>query len=99
MTLAFAWFLSTLAARSALGTFYTQANRDRALGRQSLLDASPLGAEQALATLDTLVVAPIRVDGKRDTVTALSGFEGLPEGCRTEPARVLAHLLLERRGR
>ena len=38
-----------LAARSALGTFYTQANRDRALGRQSLLDASPLGAEQALA--------------------------------------------------
>lgn len=57
-----------------------------------------IGAEQALAALDTLVVAAIRVDGKRDTVTALSGFEALPEGCRTEPARVLAHLLLERRG-
>ena len=56
------------------------------------------GAEQALAALDTLVLAPVRVDGKRDTVTALVGFEALPEGCRAEPANVRAHLLLERRG-
>ncbi len=36
-------------ARSGLGAFYNQANMDRATGRQALLNASPLGAEQQLA--------------------------------------------------
>lgn len=36
-------------ARSGLGAFYNQANMDRATGRQALLNASPLGAEQELA--------------------------------------------------
>ena len=36
-------------ARSGLGAFYNQANMTRAAGRQALLDASPLGAEQELA--------------------------------------------------
>lgn len=56
------------------------------------------GAEQALSGLDTLVAAAVRIDGKRDTVTAVVGFASLPEGVRVEPARVAAHLLLERRG-
>ncbi|NBV23575.1 MAG: hypothetical protein EBS05_16850 [Proteobacteria bacterium] len=36
-------------ARAGLGAFYNQTNADRATGRQALLNASPLGAEQELA--------------------------------------------------
>jgi YbbR domain-containing protein len=55
------------------------------------------GAEQALAAIDSVVVAAVRVDGRRDTVSAVVGFESLPQGCKAEPATVRVHLQLEPR--
>lgn len=55
------------------------------------------GPEQVLLALDTLELAPLRIDGKRDTLSALVGPVGLPEGCTTEPAVVLVRLRFDRR--
>jgi len=52
------------------------------------------GPEQVLATLDSLVLAPVHVDGKRDTVSALVGVEHLPDWCSVEPAVVSVQLML-----
>jgi len=54
------------------------------------------GPEQVLATLDSLVLAPVHVDGKRDTVSALVGLDHLPDWCVAEPAVVAVQLMLTR---
>jgi len=56
------------------------------------------GPEQALLGLDSLVLTPVRVDGKRDTVSALVGPERLPEWCAVDPALVTVRLMLARNG-
>lgn len=54
------------------------------------------GPEQVLVGLDSLVLATVRVDGKRDTVSALVGPERLPDWCAAEPALVTVRLMLAR---
>src|ERR1041385_7181440 len=39
------------------------------------------GPEQVLLAMDSVALAPVRLDGKRDTVTALAAPEGLPDWC------------------
>ena len=56
------------------------------------------GPEQVLVGLDSLVLTPVRVDGKRDTVSALVGPERLPDWCTAEPALVTVRLMLARTG-
>jgi len=55
------------------------------------------GPEQVLLGLDTLDLAPLRIDGKRDTLSALVLPIGLPEGCVAEPAVVQVRLRFDRR--
>jgi hypothetical protein len=55
------------------------------------------GPEQVLLALDTLKLAPLSIDGKRDTLTALVSPMGLPEGCTSEPAAVTVRLRFDRR--
>lgn len=55
------------------------------------------GPEQMILGLDTLKLAPLRIDGRRDTLTALVAPVGLPEGVSTEPAEVTVRLLFARR--
>ena len=50
------------------------------------------------AALDSLVLAAVHVDGKRDTVSALVGPERLPEWCTADPAQVTVRLMLTRNG-
>ena len=57
------------------------------------------GPEQALLDIDTLELEPVRVDGKRDTVSALVGFANLPEWCTADPPAVAVRLMLARRAR
>jgi len=57
------------------------------------------GPEQVVAELDSLVLAPVHVDGKRDTVSALVGPERLPDWCAADPALVTVRLMLVRNGR
>lgn len=54
------------------------------------------GPEAALRTLDSLVLAPVRLDGKRDTITAFVGPEALPDHCRATPTTVRVRLPLAR---
>ncbi len=56
------------------------------------------GPEQVLLALDTLQLATLRIDGKRDTLSALVAPTGLPETCSAEPATVLVRLRFDRRG-
>jgi hypothetical protein len=56
-----------------------------------------IGPEKVLLAIDSLSLAPVRLDGKRDTVTAMVAAERLPDWCRTEPAFVRVRLPLERR--
>ena len=56
------------------------------------------GPEQVLLGLDSLVLAPVRVDGKRDTLSSLVGPEGLPEWCVADPPLVTVWLKLARAG-
>jgi len=56
------------------------------------------GPEQVLLGLDSLVLAPVHVDGKRDTVSALVAPERLPDWCTADPAMVAVRLMLERNG-
>ena len=54
------------------------------------------GPEQVLLGLDSLVLAPVHVDGKRDTLSALVGPERLPDWCTADPAMVSVRLMLAR---
>jgi hypothetical protein len=54
------------------------------------------GPQQVLMGLDTLVLAPVRIEGRRDTLTALVPLVGLPEGCIAEPATVTVRLRIHR---
>src|SRR5262249_47763441 len=54
------------------------------------------GPEQVLLGLDSLVLAPVHVDGKRDTVSALVGVDHLPDWCVAEPQVVAVQLMLTR---
>ena len=56
------------------------------------------GPEQVLLSLDSLVLAPLHVDGKRDTVSALVAPERLPDWCTADPAQVTVRLMLTRNG-
>lgn len=55
------------------------------------------GPEQVVLGLDTLKLAPLSIEGRRDTLTAMVAPVGLPEGCTTEPAEVTVRLLFTRR--
>jgi hypothetical protein len=57
------------------------------------------GPEQVLLGLDSLVLAPVHVEGRRDTVSALVAPERLPDWCSAEPAMVTVRLMLARSGR
>lgn len=57
------------------------------------------GPELVLLTLDSVALVPVRLDGKRDTVTAMAGPEHLPDWCRSEPAEIKVRLPLARRRR
>ncbi len=55
------------------------------------------GPEQVLLALDTLELTPVRIEGKRDTVSARVAPDDLPDWCTVEPATVLVRLKLGRR--
>ena len=54
------------------------------------------GPARAIAKLDSVTLAPVRVDGRRDTVRADVGPGGLPEGCSVEPPTVRVTVVLGR---
>ncbi len=58
--------------------------------------SGPLGE---LEKLDTLQLAVVRLDGKRDTVRAELAPAALPDWCTAEPPTVFAKLVLTRRER
>jgi len=53
---------------------------------------------RVVAKLDTVGLAALRVDGKRDTVRAVVAPQGLPEGCTAEPSLVRITVVLARAG-
>ena len=55
------------------------------------------GPEKALAGLDSIALAPVRIDGKRDTVRAEVAPVSLPDWCTSEPASIPVKLVLGRR--
>ncbi len=55
-----------------------------------------IGPEGVLSQLDTLRLAPLRIDGRRDSVVMEVGPERLPEWCRAEPLMVRAVVRLPR---
>jgi YbbR domain-containing protein len=55
------------------------------------------GPEQVLLTLDSVSLAPVRLDGKRDTVSVLVAPERLPDWCRADPPLVRVRVPLARR--
>jgi YbbR domain-containing protein len=55
------------------------------------------GPEQVLLGLESLPLAPVRIDGKRDTVSMLVSPERLPDWCRTDPQVVHVRVPVERR--
>jgi YbbR domain-containing protein len=56
------------------------------------------GPEQVLLGVDSLVLVPVHLDGKRDTVSALVGPERLPDWCTADPALVTVRLMLAKTG-
>ena len=56
------------------------------------------GPEAVVLGLDSLVLAPVHVEGKRDTVSALVAPERLPDWCAAEPAMVTVRLMLAKSG-
>jgi YbbR domain-containing protein len=54
------------------------------------------GPEQALLALDSLVLAPVHLEGKRDTVSTLVAPERLPDWCVADPPMVTVWLKLAR---
>jgi hypothetical protein len=55
------------------------------------------GPRAALAHLDTLRLAPIRIDGRRDTVRVDAAIPTLPDWCVAEPPVVRVKVALQRR--
>lgn len=55
------------------------------------------GPRSAVRALDSLDLAPLRVDGRRDSVRADLGPASLPSGCTMTPAAVRARVSLARR--
>lgn len=73
---------------------------DLAWSGEALLDPPVVrvtGPEQSLLAIDSLVLGAVRLDGKRDTVSALVGPERLPDWCRVEPPLVHVRLPLVKR--
>ncbi len=56
------------------------------------------GPEQLVLGLDSLELAPVRLEGRRDTLTAVVPLVNLPEGCTAEPATVTVRLRIHRSG-
>jgi YbbR domain-containing protein len=56
------------------------------------------GPEQVILGLDSLVLAPVHVEGKRDTLSALVAPERLPDWCTAEPPVVMVRLMLAKGG-
>ena len=56
------------------------------------------GPEQVVLGLDSLRLAALRIDGKRDTLTVAVAPADLPEDCTTEPATVIVRLRFQRLG-
>jgi YbbR domain-containing protein len=56
------------------------------------------GPEQVLLALDSVSLSPVRLDGKRDTVSAMVAPERLPDWCRADPALVHVQLPLLHHG-
>jgi hypothetical protein len=54
------------------------------------------GPARVVATLDSVRLAAVRMDGKRDTVRAQLGPEALPEHCTIEPPAVGVTVVLRR---
>ena len=57
------------------------------------------GPQHELLALDSLVLAPIHIDGKRDTVRADVGLEPLADWCTADPAQVRVRLPLRHAAR
>lgn len=55
------------------------------------------GPEQVLLDLDSLILAPVRLDGRRDTLSALVTPVNLPEWCTTDPPAVAVRVSVARR--
>ena len=68
----------------------------RPVGRIVLEPATVMvsGPARVVAKLDTVGLATVRVDGRRDTVRAEVGPQGLPEGCTAEPPVVRVTIVL-----
>ncbi len=58
---------------------------------------SVTGASRALADLDSLVLAPVNVSGRRDTVRDEVGPESLPDWCDVTPSAVRVNVALDRK--
>lgn len=58
---------------------------------------SVTGPQKALARLDTVKLAAVRVDGRRDTLRAEVGAAGLPDWCAMDPPTVRVTVVLRRR--
>jgi len=58
---------------------------------------SVTGPRSALAMIDTLRLTPVRITGRRDSVTAVVGVDSLPVWCSTEPQQVRVRIALVRR--
>jgi hypothetical protein len=54
------------------------------------------GPTRALDHLDSLTLAPVHVDGRRDTLRVDVGVDGLPDGCVSDPATVHVKVWLAR---
>ena len=56
------------------------------------------GPQKVLASLDSVALTPLRLDGKRDTLRADLTPASLPDWCTTDPALVHVKLALVRKG-
>jgi hypothetical protein len=58
-----------------------------------------IGPRSAVALLDSVVLQPVRLGGRRDTLRAQVAAQSLPDWCVMEPALVTVTVPLARRGR
>jgi len=58
-----------------------------------------IGPEQELLAVDSLVLSPVHLEGKRDTVSALVAPERLPDWCSSDPPLVTVLVKLAHGGR
>jgi hypothetical protein len=54
------------------------------------------GPARIVSKLDTVRLGPLRLDGKRDTVRAEAGPDGLPDGCTADPPAARVTIVLGR---